>query len=357
MEVIDGNTISLKSLSHTIKVRLLAVAPPENGQPYSDVSRQHLSDLILGKFVVVRYTGIGEQGYLIGRVLLEQGDINAQMLRDGVAWYFPPDANDLAETDRQLYPACEQAARTERRGLWRDQSPIAPWEFRKTQFAIPSTSAAAAPRQQPQLSVRGGSQSELTSDDLMSGLVGAGTATGQPNVRQLSTNATPGSWVSYEPADRHFSILAPSDGVEIAKPILDENGNETNFHYVIGRRGQVLCTLMWAEGPNNKYTNASAVTEALQSYIKALNREIVKKGGNLSFTSKEVGALRLGDYVGKEYSLRVGEISGVVRLLSRQIGNRRELLLLTVMNRTADEASANQFLNSLKVNTKSQPDH
>ena len=28
-EVIDGNTISLKSLSHTIKVRLLAVAPPE----------------------------------------------------------------------------------------------------------------------------------------------------------------------------------------------------------------------------------------------------------------------------------------------------------------------------------------
>jgi hypothetical protein len=80
--VIDGNTISLKSLSHTIKVRLLAVAPPEPNQPYADVARQHLTDLILRKFVVVRYTGIGDRGYLVGRILLEQADVNAQMLRE-----------------------------------------------------------------------------------------------------------------------------------------------------------------------------------------------------------------------------------------------------------------------------------
>ena len=184
----------------------------------------------------------------------------------------------------------------------------------------------------------------------MSGFVGPGTATGQPNVRQLSTNPTPGSWVSYEPPDRHFSILAPSDGVEIARPISDENGDATNFHYVMGSRGPVFCSLMWAEGPNSKYTDAST----LESYIKALNREIAKKGGTLSIVSKEVGALRVGDYVGKEYSLHIGEISGVVRILSKQMGNKRELLVLTVMNKTADEASANQFLNSLKVNTKSQ---
>ena len=130
-EVIDGNTIGLKSLSHTIKVRLLAMSPPEKEQPYAEAARKHLADLVLGKFVVVRYTGIGSQGYLVGRILLEQADINAQMLRDGVAWYYQVEAVDLSEAERQLYPACEQAARAEKRGLWQEKEPLSPWQYRK----------------------------------------------------------------------------------------------------------------------------------------------------------------------------------------------------------------------------------
>lgn len=352
-EVIDGRTINLKSLSHTIKVRLLAVAPPEKNQPYAEVARKHLSDLILQKFVVVRYTGIGEQGYLVGRVLLEQGDVNAQMLRDGVAWYFEPDGNDLVESDRQLYQNCEKAARSERRGLWQDASPIAPWDFKKVRAVTTNVEASPSlPQPQSPSLVRTASQSSLTSDDLMRGISGGDKATGQPSVRQLSKNAPAGSWVSYEPPDRHFAILAPSDAVEMSRPIYDENGSETNVHYVIGHRGQVLFSVNWNEGPNNKYTDATAVAAAIESLIKGVKSEIAKNGGAITISYKEVGNLRLGGYVGKDYSMAIGENLGVVRILSKQVGSKRELLVLTVMNKNLDETSANQFLNSLKVNPK-----
>lgn len=348
IEVIDGNTISLKSLSHTIKVRLLAVAPPEKNQPYADVARKHLSDLILDKYVVVRYTAIGEQGYLVGRILLEQADVNAQMLRDGVAWYFQPDGSELAESDQQLYQECEKAARGEHRGLWQDPSPTPPWDFKKAQAVTVDANASTLPR--PQLQAGAASHTELTSDDLMSGFVSNGKSPGQPNVRRLAPTAPAGSWVSYRPADQHFSILVPSDGVEFIKPIIDEGGNETNFHYVLSTRGQVLCQLTWAEGPANKYTDAAVVTETMQRIFKDVNREMARKGVSVPVTSKELGSLRLGDYGGKEFSLRVGESLGVVRILSKQTASKRELLILLVMNKNADETSANQFLNSLKAN-------
>jgi hypothetical protein len=319
-------------------------------QPYADVARKHLSDLILDKYVVVRYTAIGEQGYLVARILLEQADINAQMLRDGVAWYFQPDASELVEADQQLYQDCEKAARSEKRGLWRDPSPTAPWEFKNAPVVPAGVSAPTVRPPQAPLPVTPAGHPELTSDDLMSGLVRGAKATAQPNVRQLSPNAPLGSWVSYQPADQHFSILVPSDGIEFTKPIVDESGVETTLHYVLSTRGQVLCQLTWAEGPTTKYTDAVVVTETMQRIFKDVNRELAKRGVSAQVTSKELGSLRLGSYVGKEFSLRVGESLGVVRILSKQTGAKRELLVLMVLNKTADEISSNQFLSSLRVN-------
>ena len=37
----------------------------------------------------------------------------------------------LSATDREVYQQSEQAARSERRGLWQAENPIAPWEFVK----------------------------------------------------------------------------------------------------------------------------------------------------------------------------------------------------------------------------------
>ena len=150
-EVVDGGTITVISLKRPVKIRLIGLAALDPKQPYADVARQHLSDLILNKYVVVRYSRL-QHGYLVGKVLLGDMDVGAQMIRDGVAWYDKPDESHLGEQERELYDASEQAARNERRGLWHDESPIAPWEFRRAQLARLNPTPVNVPRPQARAS-------------------------------------------------------------------------------------------------------------------------------------------------------------------------------------------------------------
>src|SRR3984893_5493428 len=73
-EVVDGGSITVISLKRPVKVRLIGLAALEPNQPYADVARQHLSDLILNKYVLVRSSRL-QDGYLIGRVLLGDMDV------------------------------------------------------------------------------------------------------------------------------------------------------------------------------------------------------------------------------------------------------------------------------------------
>src|SRR2546423_14314051 len=58
VEVSSGDTISVVNGSGPMVVRLKAIDAPEMDQPWGDVARQHLSDLVLGKTVIVRLTGL-----------------------------------------------------------------------------------------------------------------------------------------------------------------------------------------------------------------------------------------------------------------------------------------------------------
>src|SRR5438445_10774882 len=80
VEVIDGGTVTIISFKKPVKVRLIGLAAPQKGQAYSDVAQQHLSDLILNKYVVVRYSTLGQDGYLSGKILLNDSDIGQQMI-------------------------------------------------------------------------------------------------------------------------------------------------------------------------------------------------------------------------------------------------------------------------------------
>src|ERR1700716_1804145 len=72
-EVVDGESIAVISQNHPVKVRLIGVAAPEKNQSFAGIARQHLSDLILDKYVFVRVSALRD-GYLVGQVLL--GDMD-----------------------------------------------------------------------------------------------------------------------------------------------------------------------------------------------------------------------------------------------------------------------------------------
>jgi endonuclease YncB( thermonuclease family) len=131
VRVSDGDTlVILRPGNSQSGVRLSGIAAPEINQPYGRQSRDNLTGLVAGKFVVVDDTRRDPSGRIEGKVLLGNQDMNLEQIQTGLAWYDPSAASVLSETDRELYAAAEAEARAAGRGLWADPHPVPPWEWR-----------------------------------------------------------------------------------------------------------------------------------------------------------------------------------------------------------------------------------
>ncbi len=78
-----------------------------------------------GKQVEVQTKGTDRYGRTLGLVYQSGLDVNAEMVRRGMAWVYFKYAKD-----KGLYQL-EAEARKQRRGLWADNEPVAPWEWRR----------------------------------------------------------------------------------------------------------------------------------------------------------------------------------------------------------------------------------
>jgi micrococcal nuclease len=143
-EVRNGKSLIAVSATRKLEVLLEGVDAPEPGQEYSDIARQHLADLVLGKEIYIDYAGISSGGRLVARVFCKDMDVGLQIIRDGVAWYDRRSENTLTELERRIYAESEEAARNERRGMWEIGSPMPPWEWRRVQAASPNNGSGAA---------------------------------------------------------------------------------------------------------------------------------------------------------------------------------------------------------------------
>jgi endonuclease YncB( thermonuclease family)/thiol-disulfide isomerase/thioredoxin len=133
-EVRDGRSIVVTSNGRKLTVFLKGVDAPDLNQEFGDISRQHLASLLLNQQVEVDFSEL-RTDHVLGKVIMNQTDIGLQVIRDGAAWFDKTNANNLAEVDRAVYAAAEEAARSEMRGLWQDGSPMPPWEWRRIQAA------------------------------------------------------------------------------------------------------------------------------------------------------------------------------------------------------------------------------
>ena len=120
----DGDTLTAQCPEGRIKVRLAEIDAPERTQPWSRISTNHLKALCLGKDADITTQAIDKYGRSIARVTCGHIDANADQVRRGYAWAF-----DRYLTDPSI-KTLELDARTARRGLWRQDAPQAPWDFR-----------------------------------------------------------------------------------------------------------------------------------------------------------------------------------------------------------------------------------
>jgi micrococcal nuclease len=107
-------------------VRLDGIDTPERKQPFGAVSKQALSDLIFGEEVHIENLGRDRYKRVLGRIITKSGlDASREMVRLGMAWHYVKYSKDPDLADAELQ------ARKNRRGLWSDPAPVAPWDWRK----------------------------------------------------------------------------------------------------------------------------------------------------------------------------------------------------------------------------------
>jgi micrococcal nuclease len=126
VKIIDGDTFDLLANGKRYRIRLYGIDCPERNQPYYKQAKLALGELCAKQLLTVRYTGKDRNGRIIGKIYTNSNSyINLQMIQRGMAWHFKK-----YSADEQMATA-EQTARKSNIGLWRDEHPVAPWEWRK----------------------------------------------------------------------------------------------------------------------------------------------------------------------------------------------------------------------------------
>lgn len=127
--VLDGDTVLVLDERKTaqFKVRLDQIDAPEKAQPYGQVAKLFLSDLIYKKRISLLRKGQDRYGRTIGEISLNGENINLRMVREGYAWAYRQYVTNSA------YIKAEQSAIGQKKGLWQDAHPTPPWLWRRNQ--------------------------------------------------------------------------------------------------------------------------------------------------------------------------------------------------------------------------------
>ena len=129
VKVIDGDSLKVQKNGELVEVRLYGIDTPEYKQAFSNKAKQFTKRMAYGKLVRIEKKDIDRYGRVVGLVMIREKLLNSELVREGLAWYYPryclsqPVCNELQEFER--------LARKERRGLWRDTNPTAPWDWKR----------------------------------------------------------------------------------------------------------------------------------------------------------------------------------------------------------------------------------
>lgn len=118
------------------KIRLAYIDAPELQQAHGMAARDALRRLIDGQQVEVVVFDTDQYGREVAQIRLRGRDINLAQIEEGHAWHYVSIAKRRQDkADFAAYSHAEAGARSSRFGLWRAQSPQAPWAYRKAQSA------------------------------------------------------------------------------------------------------------------------------------------------------------------------------------------------------------------------------
>jgi endonuclease YncB( thermonuclease family) len=351
VEVSSGDVITIFNLNRPVRVRLLGVDAPEMGQVFGDVAQKHLADLVYDKSVLVEYAGISGDHSLNGRVLLDGADVGAQMIRDGAAWVDPSNQHRLSTTDREVYQQSELAARNERRGLWQQENPLAPWEFVKALAMKRNPGAALYTVSPARTPAPDRPTPELTSLMLMASRVAASspTSVSRSNFTDILQPIDGGTWRVLRPARERFSALVPEEGDEQTLPV--PAGDRTVAgHLYRGRDGRLAFVVSWLTGATYGEADDVAIRSSLVNFLRGFGSifDSIKPGQHFTCELQNEKDVSMHDFTGLEFDLNSCTIPARARVFTRVINGERQLYLATAFYMEQDD-NVSRFINSFAI--------
>jgi endonuclease YncB( thermonuclease family) len=121
----DGDTLTVLRNKARFTLNLAGVDAPELDQPYGQAAKRLVAVLAMDQVVTVRVFVTGGQGRLTGEVWLkDRRNLANELVKAGLAWV---KRGALVAVDLNQI---EIDAKEVQRGLWRDEEPVPPWEWR-----------------------------------------------------------------------------------------------------------------------------------------------------------------------------------------------------------------------------------
>lgn len=125
----DGDTIEVLYENNPLAIRLAHIDCPEikKHQPFGKSAKQFTSDICFNQLVTVENEGKFDRYKRLIAVIINNRNenVNKALVKAGLAWHFLKYSTDTS------YDRLEGIARKNKIGLWADQNPTPPWQWRK----------------------------------------------------------------------------------------------------------------------------------------------------------------------------------------------------------------------------------
>ncbi len=118
---------SLRGLrgSQKVRIRLANIDAPEKDQAFGKQSRDSLLEMVGGKQVQIDSQAVDQYGRVVGLISVDGRNVNQEQVRRGMAWEYSHYHSD------KTYIGLQNHARQAKLGLWAQDNPQAPWQWRK----------------------------------------------------------------------------------------------------------------------------------------------------------------------------------------------------------------------------------
>lgn len=353
IQVDDGDAITVFNLNRGVKVRLLGIDAPEAGQPFADIAREHLKNLVIDKMVTVEYSSLGTHSSVVGKVILDGADICAQMIRDGAAWFDVNNNSRLSDTEREVYTQSELAARTEKRGIWQSGDAVAPWEFVKLQAlgalkptktpnqTVNTTSSAPAATLRPTRKPTQLSPEAILGPDY----VKAGDQSSAAWVSAMAPIAR--EWRLFEPPGQNFSVIVPEGGRKSLEVTFVEETPINTYAYMVKERS-TMYGVIWMAGPTKGEPDEVAIPLTVAAILKGMSQSYESIGQKYKCDVKAPRKVAVKGWAASEFDLVGCHTPGSIRVYTRVVGEERVLIMGLSFFEQPDP-NVKRFLNSFQL--------